>query len=106
MSKWLQLVPWFALATPVTATFADRTPPPSLTSLIPRIAPRAVFLIWAGHGAGEGINPHYYDIAGQPKSVWEIPEAGHVGGLSARPGEYEHRVVGFFDRTLLGSKAS
>ena len=28
------------------------------------------------------------------------PEAGHTGGLSARPNEYERRVVGFFERTL------
>ena len=28
------------------------------------------------------------------------PEAGHTGGLSARPNEYEWRVVGFFERTL------
>jgi hypothetical protein len=106
MSKWLQLVPWFALATPATAMLADRAPPPSLTSLIPRISPRAVYLIWAGHGAGEDINPQYYDVGGQPKRIWEVPEAGHVGGLSARPTEYEKRVVAFFDQTLLGSKAS
>jgi hypothetical protein len=60
-----------------------------------------VFLIWAGHGAGEDINPHYYDSAGPPKSEWKIAEAGHTGGLSARPLEYEQRVIAFFDRTLL-----
>jgi uncharacterized protein len=101
-SKWTQLVPWFALATATTAVFADRTPPPSLTSLIPRISPRGIFLIWAGHGAGEDVNPRYYEIAGPPKRVWKIAQAGHVGGLSAQPAEYEQRVVGFFDRMLLG----
>jgi len=40
--------------------------------------------------------------AGGPKELWELPEAGHTGGLDARPGEYERRVVGFFDRYLLG----
>ena len=32
--------------------------------------------------------------------LWEIPEAHHVGGLQARPEEYERRVVGFFDEAL------
>lgn len=99
-TKWLQLVPWFAVATPVSAMFADQTPPPNLTSLIPRISPRAVFLIWAGHGAGEDINPSYYQLAGTPKQIWKIAEAGHTGGLSARPDEYERRVVAFLDRSL------
>ena len=29
--------------------------------------------------------------------------ATHTGGLAARPAEYEQRVIGFFDRALLGS---
>lgn len=33
--------------------------------------------------------------------TWEIPEASHTGGITARPDEYERRVVGFFDRALL-----
>ena len=44
----------------------------------------------------------YYDAAGAPKTLWEIPESKHVGGLQARPREYERRVVGFFDDALLG----
>ena len=34
------------------------------------------------------------------QSLWELPEAHHVGGLQARPEEYERRVVGFFDEAL------
>jgi hypothetical protein len=33
--------------------------------------------------------------------LWEIPEAGHTGGLETRPDEYEQRVVAFFDQALL-----
>ena len=46
-------------------------------------------------------NPKYYAAAGQPKQIWEIPEAAHTGGIEARPKEYERRVIGFFDRALL-----
>lgn len=41
-----------------------------------------------------------FRAASEPKELWEIPEAGHVGGFQARPREYERRVVGFFDRAL------
>lgn len=86
-----------------TAVLSDRMPPPPLTDLIGRIAPRAVFLIWAGRGqGGEEQNADYYAAAGSPRLRWEIPEAGHTGGLDARPAEYERRVVAFFDRHLLG----
>jgi hypothetical protein len=38
---------------------------------------------------------------GAPKTLREIPESKHMGGIVARPAEYERRVVGFFDRALL-----
>jgi hypothetical protein len=31
--------------------------------------------------------------------------AKHMGGIAAQPAEYERRVVGFFDRELLGKAA-
>ena len=51
---------------------------------------------------GEELNPDYFEAAGEPKTLWEIPEGGHTGGIDAQPEEYEARVVGFFDRALLG----
>ena len=72
---------------------------------VARIAPRPVFLIYAGHGAGgEELNADYYRAAGEPKAIWKIPEAGHDGGLAARPAEYERRVIAFFDDALLAHK--
>jgi len=98
---WLQL-PFSAVATTATALFADEAPPPGLTQLVPRIAPRPVFFIHAGRGGGgEELNPTFYAAAGTPKLLWKVQEAGHTGGLSARPKMYERRVVGFFDRSLL-----
>jgi len=48
------------------------------------------------------VNPVYYDAAFPPKAIWKVPGAGHTGGIEAQPEEYERRVIGFFDRTLLG----
>jgi uncharacterized protein len=100
---WLG-VPTQAVLTTGVALFSNHLPPPSLTDLTGRIAPRPVFLIYALHGTGgeeKQLNPKYYAAAGEPKQIWEIPEASHTGGITARPAEYERRVIGFFDRALL-----
>ncbi len=98
-------LPMHAVETMITAgltLFSNSPPPPLMQETIDRIAPRPVFLIWAPHGVDtEVLNEAYFKAAGEPKTLWEIREAKHVGGLAARPAEYERRVVGFFDRALL-----
>jgi fermentation-respiration switch protein FrsA (DUF1100 family) len=97
---WFTL-PQAAVQTAAITVLSGTPPPPPLKDLVPRIAPRPVFLIFAGHGAGgEEFNPDLYDAAGSPKRLWKIPEASHVGGFRARPHEYKQRVVGFFNRAL------
>jgi uncharacterized protein len=85
-----------------TAVFSNHAPPPNLEDVVERISPRAVFLIYAKGGqGGEELSQDFYEAAGEPKEVWEVPEGGHVGGAEARPREYERRMVGFFDDALL-----
>jgi uncharacterized protein len=92
---------WSAM-TVSTAVFSNEAPPPNLNDVVPRIAPRPVFLIHAERGVGgEELSAEYAEAAGEPVEVWEVPGAGHVGGIDARPAEYERRVVGFFERALL-----
>jgi dienelactone hydrolase len=103
---WLALPQYVALTTG-TALFSGNTPPQSLTDLVGRIAPTPVFFVYGEHGQdGERtLNPKYYAAARQPKQLWEVPGAGHVGGIKAQPVEYERRVIQFFDRTLLPETA-
>jgi uncharacterized protein len=93
---------WSAM-TASTAVFANEPPPPNLKDLVGRIAPRPVFLIHAGGmgSGGEELSAEYHAAAKEPKMVWEVPGADHVGGIDTRPAEYERRVIGFFDRALL-----
>ena len=102
--KWLQ-IPSAAALTAGTALFSDNPPPASLKDLVGRIAPTPVFFVYGEHGQpGErNLNPTYYRSAGEPKEIWEVPGSGHVGGIDARPTEYERRVIGFFDDALLGT---
>jgi hypothetical protein len=89
-----------AIKTAPVAVFTNEPPPANLRSLAGRIT-RPVLLIAAPNSRhGEELNRGYYAAASGPKTLWEIPESTHIGGLSARPEEYERRVVGFFDQTL------
>jgi uncharacterized protein len=101
---WFSL-PEAAVQTAAVAVLSGAVPPPSLADLVPRIAPRPLLLIYAGRGGGgEDLNPDYFDAASTPKTLWEIPEAGHGGGYEARPHEYDKRVTNFLDRALLRSR--
>jgi uncharacterized protein len=81
--------------------FANDPPPSNLTKLLPRIAPRPVFLINAEHHEVDAKAPEYFAAARAPKQQWLVPKGGHTDGIDVLPAEYERRVVGFFDRTLL-----
>jgi len=101
---WLAL-PEAAVQTAAVAVMSGTAPPSALDDLVRGIAPRHMFLIYAGRGVeSEELNVDFYRAASAPKRLWLIPEAGHVGGFEARPDEYERRVTGFFDRALLGER--
>jgi uncharacterized protein len=75
---------------------------PSLIGLMPRIAPRPVLLIAGGVGAPDEIpaNRAYRDAGGPTTQLWELPDAGHTGGLRTHPAAYERRTTTFLDRAL------
>jgi dienelactone hydrolase len=101
------------LATQVSLTaaltvFTNELPPPSLKSEVARIAPTSVFFIYGEYGQSgteTGPNKAFHAAAREPKQIWEVPEGQHIAGITTRPQEYERRVVGFFDRALLGQRA-
>ena len=100
LEKALSATP-YAIKTAAVAVFSNQLPPVNLKDVVGRIAPRPVFLIAAPNSPnGEDLNRGYYKAAGEPKTLWEIPESGHTGGIEARPREYERRVIAFFDRAL------
>jgi hypothetical protein len=98
--------PAMTVMTGATTVFGNTGPQPPIVDRIGRIAPRAVFLIYAvpGIGGEDYRQPLYYAAAGAPKEIWRVPGSGHTGGLEAQPAEYERRVVEFFDGALLGRR--
>jgi pimeloyl-ACP methyl ester carboxylesterase len=97
--------PASVVMTAAATVFSNHGPPPPIVDRIGQIAPRAVFLIYAQPGMGGETTrqPRYYAAAGQPRAIWKVPGSAHTGGINARPIEYEHRVIAFFDRALLES---
>jgi hypothetical protein len=83
---------------------AHVAPPPSLATMVARIAPRPLFLISSGRDYERDMNRAYARRARGPVTLWELPAAPHTGGLATYPREYDRRVTGFFDRALLGRR--
>lgn len=104
-ARGIPALPVQAVQTAALAILGGTAPPPSLSALVAQIAPRPVFLIYAEHGSGgEDLNREYYAAAGQPKQLWQVPGAGHLGGYETAPRAYERRVIAFFGRALLGNR--
>ncbi|MDA0179997.1 hypothetical protein OJ997_06800 [Solirubrobacter phytolaccae] len=74
------------------------TPPRRLDGLVEQLRQPALLIAAPNSPNGERLNRRY--TQGSNAELWEIPESAHIGGLRARPAEYERRVVGFFDRSL------
>jgi len=78
--------------------------PPGVLAAIVHICPRPLYLIATGRRDGARFVQQLYTAAGEPKSLWEIPEARHAGGAAARPKEYARRLVEFFNKALLADE--
>jgi hypothetical protein len=89
-----------ASKTAAIAVSANRVPPANLKDLAGRTQAPLLLIAAPESGHGEELNRGYARAAGDAATLWEIPESRHVGGLRARPAEYEQRVIGFLDREL------
>ena len=98
---WLNAAP-AAVTQGALRVFADAPAPPSLFDVVHALAPRPVLLVMAPDSPNlEHVNREYRRRIGASASLWEVPRAGHVRALQARPVEYEQRVVDFLDAALL-----
>jgi uncharacterized protein len=100
LEKWTLGLAMSAVRTAAVAVSSNQAPPASLKDLAADVEQPLLLIAAPIHGIGEDLNRGYHAAAGANSTLWEIPESGHVGGLEARPAEYERRVVGFFDEAL------
>jgi pimeloyl-ACP methyl ester carboxylesterase len=92
--------PGTGIAMAMVRGISGMRPAPSLLDVLPEIGRRPVLLIASGAEVEIPVNRMYARATGPAAQVYEIPEAGHTGGLRARPAEYEQRVIGFLDGAL------
>jgi fermentation-respiration switch protein FrsA (DUF1100 family) len=69
------------------------------------ISPRPLLII---HGDEDEIVPTFmsqqlFEAAGEPKKLWIVPGAGHLGCRSAAGKQYEEEIADFFSRALSSS---
>jgi hypothetical protein len=100
LGKWTLGAVMSAAKTAAVAVSSNQAPPANLRDLAARIEQPLLLIAAPNAPTGEDLNRGYARAAGVSATLWEIPESRHVGGLEARPAEYERRVVGFFDRAL------
>jgi dienelactone hydrolase len=100
LEKWTLGLTTSAAKTAAVAVFSNQFPPANLKDLAAKVEQPLLLIAAPVRGVGEELNRGYAKAAGESATLWEIPESTHVGGLAARPQEYERRVVGFFDRAL------
>jgi dienelactone hydrolase len=100
VGKWTIGALMSGARTLATAVAANQAPPANLRHLAAKVEQPMLLIAAPNSPNGEELNRGYAEAAGDSATLWEIPEAGHVGGIDARPREYEQRVVGFFDEAL------
>lgn len=98
---WAVNLPIYALYYRFVSLRAWTLPPISTGQAIRQIAPRPLLLISTGQDGELARINMLFDTAGEPKEHWNIPEASHCSGPSARPDEYEQHLVDFFNFSLL-----
>jgi hypothetical protein len=100
LGKWTLGLALSAVKTAAVAVSSNQAPPANLRELAAKVEQPMLLIAAPNAPTGEALNRGYAKAAGDSATLWEIPESGHVGGMTARPEEYERRVVGFFDRAL------
>jgi len=65
-----------------------------------RISPRPILFVHAGRDQYLPDFDDLYAAARAPKEVWRVPEAGHTKVSEVLPGEFERRMIAFFDKSL------
>jgi fermentation-respiration switch protein FrsA (DUF1100 family) len=78
-------------------------PPAGVLASVPHLTQPTLFIA-TGSRQEQFYTLTFYQAKPKPKSLWEIPEAGHGEGPLKRPGEYEQKVVNFFQENMKDKK--
>jgi uncharacterized protein len=94
----LGTVPGWMMFTTMRVTSGD-PPGPPLEEAVARLH-SPTLLISAGTDIEREFNVHYERAANGRVDHWNLPDAHHTRAIHEQPGDYERRVVAFFDGAL------
>jgi uncharacterized protein len=100
LGKWTFGLAMSVAKSASVALNSNQAPPDNLRDLAAKVEEPMLLIAAPNSPSGEELNRGYAKAAGASATLWEIPEADHMGGQEARPEEYERRVVGLFDKAL------
>lgn len=98
--KKVLFLPYFWLLYGYHRLLVGAPTPSGVIESMAKIAPCPLLLITSGEAGEKLFVRHLFAQAGQPKELYEIPEARHTEGVLARPEEYEQKLVEFFSQAL------
>lgn len=99
--KWVTL-PYATAMFAAAQVLAGESEVRSVGDFVGKGEPERVLLIAAGGVAAEQeLNRLWASRAAGRVELWEVPQGEHTAAIDEVPGEYERRVIGFFDRLLL-----
>jgi fermentation-respiration switch protein FrsA (DUF1100 family) len=103
LGHWLDLP--FQVVTYWVWEYKGVVAPTSTVEAIEKISPRQILLISGTNSEYEKeLQRKFYSAAGEPKTLWEVPGAGHAESWQASPDEYKERIVLLFKQTLLANE--
>ena len=100
LGKWTLGLAMSVAKSAAVAVSSNHAPPANLKDLAARVEQPMLLIAAPNSPQGERLNRGYAKAAGDSATLWEIPESRHVAGQTARPQEYELRVISFFDKAL------
>jgi dienelactone hydrolase len=100
LGKWTLGLAMSVAKSAAVAVSSNHAPPANLKDLAARVEQPMLLIAAPNSPQGERLNRGYAKAAGDSATLWEIPESRHVAGQTARPQEYERRVISFFDKAL------
>ncbi|HEX6146126.1 MAG TPA: hypothetical protein VF083_05060, partial [Acidimicrobiia bacterium] len=87
----------------LTDLLTSASKPGSLADAAAAASPTPILMIAAGNVTDESnAARHVEAAAGGNVSVWVVPGADHIGGLTVLPGEWEDTVITFLDSAIDG----
>ncbi len=89
-AQYRRMVAWFA---------REPAPGPNRTA-VAVLSPRPLLLIATGRGMEQRLAAELYAAAGEPRTLWTVPEAGHGAAWRVAPEAYAEEVVRFFADAL------